>query len=384
MNPLLEVLCNEINKLKKALTTTGSDYTATVTKVEGDTAYVQMSGSAIADTPVSMTINAHVGDKVRVRVSNGKAWITGNDTAPPADNKQVIEMIENNSQGLIETEAKYSRIDQTIDNITLQVGEKMDSDMSNRASSISIDSGQIAFNTNSLVVNSSKFTLDQNGNATFGGTLDAAGGSFSGVVRISGDYDNISQSIIMSPDGAIPIIITGTRGDDRYSLHVGAHDFQMDRSNDSGATSVFNYIKMSPDYLNVQDGWAGQDHGVYITLEKIRIKDFVPYTDYDATGYHPSSDRRLKEDITELGPEAAKQLIPVRFRYKGDDKLHYGFIAQDVQRIIPDVVQESENGYLTLTYHELIAPLYALVQEQEGRISRLEARIEQLEKGDQE
>lgn len=384
MNPLLEVLCNEINKIKKMLTTTGTDYTATVTRVDGNTAYVQMSGSEISDTPVSMTINANVGDKVRVRVSAGKAWITGNDTAPPADNKQVIEMIENNSQGLIETEAKYSRIDQTIDNITLQVGEKMDSDMSNRASSISIDSGQIAFNTNSLVVNSSKFTLDQNGNATFGGTLDAAGGSFSGVVRISGDYDNISQSIIMSPDGASPIIITGTRGDDRYSLHVGAHDFQMDRSNDSGATSVFNYIKMSPDYLNVQDGWAGQDHGVYITLEKIRIKDFVPYTDYDATGYHPSSDRRLKEDITELGPEAAKQLIPVRFRYKGDDKLHYGFIAQDVQRIIPDVVQESENGYLTLTYHELIAPLYALVQEQEGRISRLEARIEQLEKGDQE
>ena len=398
MNPLLEVLCNEINKLKKALTTTGSDYTATVTRVDGNTAYVQMSGSEIADTPVSMTINANVGDKVRVRVSNGKAWITGNDTAPPADNKQVIEMIENNSQGLIETEAKYSRIDQTIDQITIEVGEvdtkadnaqatadgRMKADMSNKASSITVNSGQIAFNSNSLVVNSSKFTLDQNGNATFGGTLDAAGGSFSGAVRISGDYDNISQSIIMSPDGASPIIIMGTRGDDRYSLHVGAHDFQMDRSNDSGAASVFNYIKMSPDYLNVQDGFAGQDHGVYITLEKIRIKDFVPYTDYDATGYHPSSDRRLKEDITELGPEAAKQLIPVRFRYKGDDKLHYGFIAQDVQRIIPDVVQESENGYLTLTYHELIAPLYALVQEQEDRISRLEARIEQLEKGDQE
>ena len=46
---------------------------------------------------------------------------------------------------------------------------------------------------------------------------------------------------------------------------------------------------------------------------------------------------------------------------------------------MPDTVQEGENGYLTLTYHELIAPLYALVQEQEDRIERLEARLKALE-----
>ena len=77
-------------------------------------------------------------------------------------------------------------------------------------------------------------------------------------------------------------------------------------------------------------------------------------------------------------------MMPVQFRFKGGNKLHYGFIAQDVQKVIPDTVQEDEDGYLSLTYHELIAPLYALVQEQEDRISRLEVRIEQLEKGDQE
>ena len=55
MNAFLEVLSNEINKIKKALTQTGSDYTATVTRVEGDTAYVQMSGSDISDTPVALS-----------------------------------------------------------------------------------------------------------------------------------------------------------------------------------------------------------------------------------------------------------------------------------------------------------------------------------------
>ena len=77
---------------------------------------------------------------------------------------------------------------------------------------------------------------------------------------------------------------------------------------------------------------------------------------------------------------SAGKLSPVRFRYKGDDKLHYGFIAQDVQKVIPDTVQEGDDGYLSLTYHELIAPLYALVQEQEKRIETLE---KQLKGGDQ-
>lgn len=63
----------------------GTDYTATVTRVDGNTAYVQMTGADINDTPVAMTINANVGDQVRVRVANGKAWITGSDSAPPTD-----------------------------------------------------------------------------------------------------------------------------------------------------------------------------------------------------------------------------------------------------------------------------------------------------------
>ena len=62
---------------------------------------------------------------------------------------------------------------------------KMGTDMSNRSSSILIDSGQIRFDSNSLVVNSSQFTLDSSGNATFGGKITAAelyiGGAYVGL-----------------------------------------------------------------------------------------------------------------------------------------------------------------------------------------------------------
>ncbi|MBR2653272.1 MAG: hypothetical protein IKD59_01845, partial [Lachnospiraceae bacterium] len=57
---------------------TGSDYTATVTRVKDGIAYVQITGAEITDTPVAMSVDAKAGDQVRVRVNGGKAWLTGN------------------------------------------------------------------------------------------------------------------------------------------------------------------------------------------------------------------------------------------------------------------------------------------------------------------
>ena len=73
----------ELVKMLKKNESSGSDYTGTVTRVEDGIAYVQLSGAAIKDTPASMSISAQPGDKVRVRIAHGKAWLTGNDTAPP-------------------------------------------------------------------------------------------------------------------------------------------------------------------------------------------------------------------------------------------------------------------------------------------------------------
>lgn len=67
----------------------GSDYTGTVTRVDGKTAYVQFDGSDIMDTPVALSIGAKAGDSVRVRVADGRAWLVGNDDAPPNDSSEV-------------------------------------------------------------------------------------------------------------------------------------------------------------------------------------------------------------------------------------------------------------------------------------------------------
>ena len=61
------------------------DTQATVTRVEGNTAWVHIPGG-VSETPVRMTVDAKAGDTVQVRVSNGRAHLTGNATAPPTDN----------------------------------------------------------------------------------------------------------------------------------------------------------------------------------------------------------------------------------------------------------------------------------------------------------
>lgn len=60
------------------------DATANVTRIEDGVMYVHIPGG-IDETPVEMTINAMPGDLVKVRVANGRAWVTGNHTAPPTD-----------------------------------------------------------------------------------------------------------------------------------------------------------------------------------------------------------------------------------------------------------------------------------------------------------
>lgn len=60
------------------------DTTATVRRVEGGTAWVHIPGG-VDETPVKLTISAKPGDAVQVRVTGGRAFLTGNATAPPTD-----------------------------------------------------------------------------------------------------------------------------------------------------------------------------------------------------------------------------------------------------------------------------------------------------------
>lgn len=96
---------NNIEEFLKALNneskTKAYDSNAEVMRIEGDKAWVHLPGG-IPETPVELNISAKPGDKVKVRVANGRAYLIGNRTAPPTDdavakktNSKVNNIIQN-------------------------------------------------------------------------------------------------------------------------------------------------------------------------------------------------------------------------------------------------------------------------------------------------
>jgi trimeric autotransporter adhesin len=103
-----------------------------------------------------------------------------------------------------------------------------------------------------------------------------------------------------------------------------------------------------------------------------------------AAAFGSFSDRRLKENITDLPPQLANimALRTVEFDYiESEGGGHQiGFIAQDVQQVYPDLVGEREDGMLTLTdLNKNDARLIKAIQEQQALITALTARITALE-----
>ena len=80
--------------------TSAYDTTATVRRIEDGVAWVHIPGG-VDETPVKLTIAAHAGDKVQVRVGGGTAWLTGNGSRPPTDDA-LAELAKLTADGAIE------------------------------------------------------------------------------------------------------------------------------------------------------------------------------------------------------------------------------------------------------------------------------------------
>lgn len=82
------------------------------------------------------------------------------------------------------------------------------------------------------------------------------------------------------------------------------------------------------------------------------------------------SDRRLKHDIETLSgsSDVIRQLRPVQFRWNNSsliDPQGYGFIAQEVENILPDLVKTSNDSMFTklINYNEFIPFIIASLQD---------------------
>ncbi|HKR00843.1 MAG TPA: tail fiber domain-containing protein [Pyrinomonadaceae bacterium] len=99
------------------------------------------------------------------------------------------------------------------------------------------------------------------------------------------------------------------------------------------------------------------------------------------------SDERLKniKGSFNSGLKALMQLQPLRYEYKRDNALglnsdgeHVGFGAQAVQRVIPEAVTATENGYLQINNDPILWTMLNAIKEQQKEIEQLKAEVRQL------
>jgi type II secretory pathway pseudopilin PulG len=95
--------------------------------------------------------------------------------------------------------------------------------------------------------------------------------------------------------------------------------------------------------------------------------------DITASAYYYTSDERLKENIQDLdGWSVLKDLSPKSYRYKKDGRESMGLIAQEVEKILPHLVQEDEDGMKSVSYMDLIGPIIDEVQALHAKVETLE------------
>jgi hypothetical protein len=118
-------------------------------------------------------------------------------------------------------------------------------------------------------------------------------------------------------------------------------------------------------------------NGLVVITPADQKKPVLINNDLIVTGsIYNSSDERLKEDIkyiTEKEMEDLFTLNPIHFKYKKDTnkKLHYGFLAQDVEKVFPELVENNNDGYKTVNYQELIPIMLAKIQLMQNEINEL-------------
>lgn len=239
-------------------------------------------------------------------------------------------------------------------------------------------------------------TLDTSQNATFAGTASATkliptGSSATG----NGMYLPTTNAVAFSTAGTEAMRIDSSGG-----LRVGvttniygsasAEKFSV-KNTSAGVAATFQSTDVTGGYpviyiSSLDTANAGQT-AIYF-YRSASIVGSVSTT-ASATAYNTSSDYRLKENIAPMtgALNTVARLKPVTYKWKLDGSDGQGFIAHELQEVVPDCVTGTKDAvgsdgnpvYQGVDTSFLVATLTAAIQEQQTLITTLTARIEALE-----
>jgi hypothetical protein len=92
------------------------------------------------------------------------------------------------------------------------------------------------------------------------------------------------------------------------------------------------------------------------------------------------SDITLKDNIEPINLDDFNKLNPVSFTFKDDErnKKHYGFIAQELETVYPELVTNTEIGFKAVNYIEIIPILLSQMKNMQMEIDKLKEDIHKM------
>lgn len=231
----------------------------------------------------------------------------------------------------------------------------------NSVDALSVDSsGQVGVKTSSPSAE-----LDVTGDIQASGTITAA--QFDGSIPNQWSTESgIMTGFLNDGGGNLGIRFNATPGGTNYLVEDGcAYEIQVD--NDSSSGGFHLYRGASANNL------AGEEIEWSIAFELDSSNNMTVGGTVTASGYDSTSDARLKEQLVPITDALFKisNLQPYEFNFVEQSSRHSGVLAQDVQQIFPHLVHEGKNGYLTVSYDELIPYLIESIKQLKNQIEEL-------------
>ena len=179
---------------------------------------------------------------------------------------------------------------------------------------------------------------------------------------------------LISADDTNGLFIRGSAGSSfsTYGLKITSNTHKIEGS--YGSNVIGNIIKttgFSP-ALEIGDSanYALGNKPTVTVYSTLNVKD-------DVVAYH-SSDKRFKDNIVEIDSslEKVESLRGVYFDWNDKQDIYeghdIGVIAQEVEEVLPEIVETRVDGYKAVKYEKLTAVLIQAVKELSARVKELE------------
>lgn len=95
-----------------------------------------------------------------------------------------------------------------------------------------------------------------------------------------------------------------------------------------------------------------------------------------AVDFNSTSDARLKTDVQDIdGLELIKKIRPVAFKWQESGSQSYGVLAQELEKVMPELVNVKEDGTYGVSYIPMIAMLVDAVQQLSSKLEQNNGRV---------